>query len=400
MNFLEYRPRLEYKRKLEAILSDALEPNAKASERALKLSHRPSYTPSIEIKEAIDITPTDIYDHLHQAQDRLQQFIQILENSLKSKIANTMPIDEYIKAREENDNDKCRQFEDYHATNIEGLTQAEVLPILYQLQEENQHLINFTNQQFFNGKASIEQLAQLQKEEEQEIQQLVEEDRQKTIDLEKINEENHFKQYLKSKASQFFDFVESTEQVVLQTINEAYGGSVRAIISSVASAPTLVEDVKRIHSLRFETFAEKSIDAKNRMFRLFNPRAKRSLLNHIQEKKKHKLKNKELLKWMEQYQHEEKMTSFHSYLFDLIDTIDQDNERCNLLVVDLYKSIDLDRLQFEDYLSTLAEKKASRDTYHLLGNIQNEFNFNNKEIQQEVDRFVRYKKLEAPGSLY
>ena len=393
-NFLEYRPQLEYKRRLQAMLTPSEEEfnenvedaDSFPSEEPPRIYIEPSYTPSETLQEAIEITPTDVLTSYSQAKQKIDALIHKIMENLKSQVTISPSIDEYIRAKEENDMDVVYAFEEQHSDYLEGLTEAEVLPILLHFQEELETLESFIGPYLFPGALSheinylIEHIDHLRQEEEATLKYWVELEQQSSsesdqeqqqeplLDTDEIRERNHILYFLSERMNVLYGFAEEVESILEQTPSSVHHGSGDRIFQILSQQSYLREELAQIIEQRFERHRKNAEDAYRRMLRLVSHQYKRKLLEELVKLQNTKLRRRSVVQMIQAMNPDDEGDPINLFFMDVLEEIESSNQLADNLVEDLYKILQLEHLQTIDYLVSLEGKQQCRNLHRLLSN--------------------------------
>lgn len=400
-NFLEYRPQLEYKRRLQAILTsfeeefneDVEDAGTFPPEEPPRIYIEPSYTPSETLQEAIEITPTDVLTSYSQAKQKVETLINKIVENLKSQVTISPSIDEYIKAKEENDMDVVYAFEEQHSDHLEGLTEAEVLPILLHFQEELETLESFIGPYLFPDALShemnylIEHIDHLRQEEEATLKHWVELEQQfslesqqltslesnpvsqpLSLDIDEIRERNHILYFLFQRMDALYGFAEEVESILEQTPSSLYHESGDRIFDVLTQQSQLRGELAEIVEQRFERHRKNAEDAYRRMIRLVSHRYKRKLLEESVKWQNTKLRRRSVVELIQAMNPHDEGDPMNLFFMNVLEEIESSNQLADSLVEDLYKVLELERLQMIDYLVSLEGKHQCRILHQLLSN--------------------------------
>lgn len=420
-NFLEYRPHLDYKRRLKAILRNyqgeqvpeemkhegdadlipAIGSEERASDRLGSFVDVPNtentsnvrngYVPSQVIKETVDLTPTDTLIAFMETKGKIATLVDKIAENLRQDVTSRPSIDEYIKAREQNNVDVIYTFEDYHTENLEGSTAAEVLPILFQLQDELDVLADFLGKTFYPDELQqdliylTDQLDRLRTNEERQIQQLIEEDVQIRLDEDRLKEQNHLLDFLYKRAAGVGDFADELDEMLFESPATVYQGSGMGIAQLAASNSALHREFVKQNERRFDREAKNALDAAQRMSRLANPSYKKRLLEETARLQKDKLESRDALSALYLANPLSESDPLNIYILNLLEDIQALKDECDGLVEDLYRINDMEELQNVDYLESLGGKKDCRSLHIILTGVDG-LAEKDKKVHEEIDK--------------
>lgn len=385
-NYLEYRPQLEYKRKLQAILDpyddELLDENVEDAEtfpqeEPPRIYIHPSYTSSDTLQEAIEITPTDILVSYSQAKHQLKNMIRKIVDNLRTKVTISPSVDEYIKAKEENDMSVIDEFE-RKASEINGAIEAEVLPILLDFQNELEIFESFIGPYLFPDALShdmeylVNHIEQLRQEEEKTLSSWVQQEQQERqnapsdtslppLDYDEIRERNHILYFLSKQMEQVLEFVEEADGMIFQNSGNELWEQVYGLLGRFDPVGRSMKDLV---FNRYEYYKQNLIDAHQRMKRLVDPSYKIALLQRLTYYQNLKLESKKVLDFVYAVDSDNDGDTINLFVMDLLDEIERTIQTSDNLLKDLYRVIEMERLQTIDYLASLAWKERYRRLYH------------------------------------
>lgn len=403
-NFLEYRPRLEYKKKLEAHLQEAMVdgvpesagfedelngPAVSKVEDFLNKNVTPTYTPSEALVEYIEISPVAVVQGIVELQLKLDTFTRKIIDYLNDNRANRPPVNDYILARAVNDYSVIQAFEE-EAFDIEGTVEADMLPVLLDLHDEMDMLFRFSNSYLYQNRL-VEPIPfdKLQVEEEDIVKHAIELDKNLQLDTDALHEQNHLLQYLHHRVEMVDRFVDGLDGIITTTPEDAYGVGVEAAIGSIENIHTdivkeditnttpaifssgfLLDSMKQMNTLRFEKQAQYVYDSSQRMSRLVDRDTKAGLLAQVVALQYEKLNSRHLFQWMERISPEDDLNPLNAIFFDLLEGSEEVLDLADTLVQDLYRTVELERIQLEDYADSLYAKKLIRDVHHMTKTVE------------------------------
>lgn len=392
---LTYRPQYEYKRKLEAVLRDTgvaalvqdlghgpdagVEPLSPA-EQLRRDGEAKNYNPSTPLLDYLEITPTDVLQGYLEAKRGLSGLKTKIIGNLTGRVTVGPDITEYIGAKGENkDLDTVFEFEDFHADRIEGLTEAEVLPVIQDFLEELDSLREFLD-------ANIGPIIEIEKSEEliedgtlvnpalekareaeaAEIEQMIQLDRARRLDMGRANERNHLLGFLDTRFESLKEFASEVDSLITDTSEAAYGGAGAQIQESLNNLPSLAAQFERTNLERFRRHAENTNDAYARMRRIVTNGYKQRLLDEVVKAQSEKLEARAYLEQVQALNPEKEDDPFNLFLLDMLASIEEIRGNCDRLVEDLYRINELEQIQNVDYLQSLRQKHEVRHVYQML----------------------------------
>lgn len=375
MNALEYRPHLEYKRRINAVLHqyEDTHPEDQLNTKPSDQLGRTNYTPSQALKDAVDLTPTDVLLAHVTAKGKIATLIDKIVLNIRKDVTTTPSVDDYIKAKEENDLDTIYQFEDYHSGHIDGSTSAEVLPVLDYFQDELNELSDFLHDYLFPDEPSSDldylysQIDKLIQEEEAMIQQWIQDDINVYLDESKLNEQNHVLDFLKATADTISQFVDEVDAIISSTPESIYHNMGSQIVEIANQQNTLKKQFVKLNLRRFDKAKANTEDALNRLMRLADYNYKKNLLKEVVQFQQDKLDAKTAVPALYAINPESEDDLINIFLMDMTDEIGSLKEECDALVEDLYKIKELENMQTVDYLTSLEGKNVCRYLKSLLG---------------------------------
>jgi hypothetical protein len=298
VNEMQYHPRLEYKKKLFALLKDEEsvhgpldEPLAdlpkgeafkkKYQNHALPLapevssvanfssdssvpdsSSTPTYEPSDTLVDALNVTPLDVIEDLYKAKQDVENMIDKIMKQIPDPVAKAPSKAEYIKARDENQRDVIETFEDFHQTDPSGSTETLPLPILLDFNEELDEWIGFTedtwysktpvpspseyHQQIENSQDPLERHRQ---NEEDQIKEWIEQDKKGELDVISLDSDNNLIHFVDERAKMITDFVLDTEHILSEPDVGIHDPKFETITVQLSSSGAMLEQMRLVAKL-------------------------------------------------------------------------------------------------------------------------------------------------------
>lgn len=389
-NFLEYQPHLEYKRDLKAVLHNVQAnefshytggdddiPGSDSYKSPSEQLGSNGYIPSEAMKETVDLTPTDTLMKFAETKAKITTLVDKIIRNLGKDVTMSPNIDDYIKARGTNDTDTIYAFEDFHSDQIEGSTQAEVLPILFNFKEELDSLAEFMGEYVFSDELAqgldylTDQIDRLRTEEEANIKHLIQQDLDMELDEDLLKEKNHIFSFLYNRADTMGAFTDAVESLISVTPESIYHGTGSEIAEIAAKQSILRKEFTKLNQRRFVKERYNTSDAAQRMARLTDKEYKRNLLDEATKLQAEKLESRQAISALYAVNPNSEDDMLNIFLMDILDGIQETKEMSDSLVEDLYRITELESLQNVDYLTSLEGKDTCRHMNTILSGLNN-----------------------------
>lgn len=162
---IEYRPKLTLSRRLQYVVQEA----------ELPVSQEGTYQMPPELADAVAIQASDLIEKALDVINQGRQLQKELESALAS-LPGPISVADYRRAQAEGDPEPVAAFEAFHAEDMEGSTEGELLPLVDEIVAEMEDLLRELETTFFPEGIDLENLDDLKEEETRELEALVRQD--------------------------------------------------------------------------------------------------------------------------------------------------------------------------------------------------------------------------------
>ena len=382
---LNYRPSIGYKPKVLSIV----DPKA-------------IYEVSPIISRLTDILGSDLLDELTGLLGDINVLQKRMEQCLQDTDGNGVSFKEYKKEKRSAnpDYDKIVAYESYHATNLNGRIQAEVYPILLDMEDELTEYRDFINKQLFNSQADYEYTDTVRQKEKNTIDKLIESDMQGTLDkstTRKLGVQAQITKYHQNRIENAKKFTKDLNGVLCYSQNVYYNGNVRRVVEQYATADVQVLDsLNSINKVKFNKTVVDSEKDKRRNAKLNSKESKHGMNTLIQTIADAKTTNNDvILEWAKTIDTDFDSSPLTQIVADVLDKVEFVNAEYDKSIMEMYKHNKVDEMVKADQIQTLTNKKATRQVTNLISDIITEKNSGTFNL----DKFLLDRKLENPGTL-
>lgn len=371
-----------------------------------KILSKVSPTTAYQLPPAIDklteVLPSSILDEVGKLIDDISILQKRLENCMKDTIVEGISFEEYKKEKRgaNPDFDVIDKFEIHQKEKIHGTTQGEVYPMLIELEDELTEYRDFLNKQFYNGNANYEHLETVREKEKNKIEKSIEKDtlgQLNEYEYKKMEVDVQLSRYALNRIENNKKFVKGLNKVLCSSVQTYYNGHIRDIVREFSNAPiNVLEQLNGMNKISFKGAVIKSRQDSRRDSKLNTKEIKKSInttMNQIAMIKTENSNN--VLSWIDSMDTDFDQSPTTMIIEDALDKIEFVEKEYDKSIKELYKHNELDRVLKEDQLSTLLEKKQSRQIFNLISDIVKE----KKNNTFEIDKFISDRKLEHPGTL-
>lgn len=382
---LKYRPQIGYKPKILSVVNP-----------------QSIYEIPPIIQRLTEVLASDLLDELTGLLGDINVLQRRMEQCLQDTECGGTTFKEYKKEkRSANPNyDKITAYENYNASNLKGKIQAEVYPILIDMEDELTEYRDFINQQFFEGQANYEHTDTVRQKEKNKIDKTIELDMQGKLDVKiqkNLSVQAQMTKYAQNRIENSKNFVKDLNGVLCYSTNTYYNGSIREVVGQYASADVKVLDnLNSINKVKFNKTVVDSEKDKRRNTKLNSKEIKKGMNTVMQTIANAKTNNSDtILEWAKTVDTDFDSSPLTQVVADILDKVEFINSEYDKSILELYKHNKVDEMVKADQIQTLIDKKATRQVTNLISDIINEKNNGTFEL----DKFLLDRKLENPGTL-
>lgn len=382
---LNYRPSIGYRPKILSII----DPKA-------------MYEMPPIISRLTEVLGSDLLDDLTGLLGDINVLQKRMEQCLQDTDGNGVSFKEYKKEKRSAnpDYDKIVAYESYHSTNLNGRTQAEVYPILIDMENELTEYREFINKQLFDGQADYEHTDTIRQKEKNKIDKFIESDIQGKLDkstTRKLGVQAQITKYHQNRVENAKKFTKELNGVLCYSPNVYYNGNVRRVIEQYATADVqILDSLNSINKVKFNKTVVDSEKDKRRNIKLNSKESKQgmnTLMQNIANAKT--INNDVILEWAKTIDTDFDSSPLTQIVADILDKVEFVNAEYDKSIMEMYKHNKVDEMVKADQIQTLTNKKATRQVTNLISDIVTEKNSGTFNL----DKFLLDRKLENPGTL-
>lgn len=414
---IEYRPKLSYSRDLSYVVRKFSLPPETVS----------SYEMPPELADATSLSATAVLADALNVRDRASTLVSDLVKGA-TDLPGPVSLADYLKARAEGNVAIIAAFEDFHANDLAGTTQGEVVPLLLELVDEMEALAGELSATFFPEGIKEDALEEAMTQEKEMLDALIAEDMASRAAADQAQTSSRVAQktanslarpsaadkrslsvraqLLHASADQVqsaSEVVDKIEAVLKQTANDKFKGGIRSTISSLSSAPEAARaGVAKLSELRFMQAAARgrAVMAQKRAFN--GPAVRRKLWELIRElMRQWQEVCVPTLEWLNtlpyKYTPNDPLTLMAT---DMVKAIEQVRNELNDALLDLLKQTVLDADHRAMLLEAIGEKKGDRQMVSLINSMDEQFDFDDPDAERQIRRLVENNGLEKSGTIH
>jgi hypothetical protein len=354
------------------------------------------------IKRLTDVLGSDLLDELTGLIGDINVLQRRMEQCLQDSDGGGVSFKDYKKEKRSANPDysKISAYETYHATNLNGRTQAEVYPLLVDMGDELTEYRDFLNKQLFDGQANYEHIDVVRQKEKNKIDKLIESDMQGKVaksTFRNLAVKAQMMKYHQNRIENSKKFTKDLNGVLCYTPNTYYNGNVRKVVEQYATADVQVLDhLNSINKVKFNKTVVDSEKDKRRNAKLNSKEIKQGMNNVMQTVANAKTTNSDsIMEWAKTIDTDFDSSPLTQVVADILDKVEFINKEYDKTVMEMYKHNKVDEMVKSDQIQTLTDKKATRQVTNLISDIITEKNNGTFHL----DKFLLDRKLENPGTL-
>jgi len=360
---------------------------------AKSLSEDPKAT---ELVDCMSIKATDLLGTCLDTKTAAEKIVSGLEACLND-VAGPVSLKDYLLARESGNREVTDQFEDYHRNDIGGSLQAEVYPVLLDLLGDIDECASHAQNAFFGGPVDTSKLEQLGEEEGKRYDKLAGQAAAGgELDKLSLSYEAKLKYQLKDKIEGIQGFLTQIVNVMTTAPKDTLK-DVRNVVTDLARAPGELGNIKTLNSVNWRREATLGQKTHNRA-KNFDSSGMAKMLNvsvlRLKETRLEKVRP--LVNWIKGLDPKSPTNILAGQIVSGMEDVD---EAVDSTVLDMAKLNKSDAQTREDLVTSLKKKKTVRQIHQIVDGMQKYFNFENADLNKEVERFIANTGLDKDGDL-
>ncbi len=387
---LEYSPRLEFTKRLLAIISDT------------DVTESDIVNLPQALLDTVSLPAADVLQNLADTSKALDDLIDQLGQCLDGRLDSGISIADYRLARE-NDNYEIRdQFEDHYNNSPEASTAGEALIYLLDVKSNLDTHKAYVSNTFYNGKAQFDNIDKHRDDEQKEINKLVSLEIKKpgAQDYTSLKIQHNLLDASNDRINNVSSFVGNIKQVLTSGINQQFKDVTSVVRTMALGGPDNIGHVSDITEFRFKQLAFISDDNQNRSKRL-NTESMRAMIDSDM-KILSNLKtttSSSLINWFSNTSTKNDTLPITKLFSDAISGLELVETSYQTRMADLSKTNALEKMQLDDIAASLEQKKEARQVYSLTKAMLDQFDFKDSNIDKQVKRFIDNNSLDTPGKI-
>lgn len=375
--YIEYRPRFGLVVNIRAMLEAAgQDPEA-------------VYEAPVEIMEATQNLASDVIENGQATIRDLDDLLDAIEKALSDELGSGVSIQD-LKANL-GDPELRRQWDEYHANNLDGSLAGELYPLLMDAKDNLNAAMDFLNKELFGGIADLEDVDEVRNREAKEVEAIIRQDikGEQTQSLAPLKSKTEIVQALTGSVTAVQNFVNGAKDTLSRTVNDMFAGQVESVIYQLAGAPaSAISGVQALSEVNFNRQAFQGNSVKDGIERLSGGDVQEQLLEELSRLREMKLNMESALSWMDSIDTNLDSSPVTYLISDNIRAVQDILEAYDDVLADVHKKNLLQDMQYTQLLGALGDKEVARQTNRTLDNMQQHFDFDSRDRSKQVSRFV------------
>ena len=385
--FINYRPILGFKPNISWLTRQT---SAESVEQ-FKLS---------ELIDANSILASDLLMAIQEATGAVEVLIANIETCLRSNPGGPVTFDDYLLAKENGPYDTVAAFKAYHNNSVNGAVQAEVYFALLDVQDNLVFFNNHVRDTFFDGDMSS--IDRLTKEENINLgARMVSAIKEPSkVDKLSLAIEAKLKSLTKEAIENVQDFISKTAELTTRTLANEFGKHIEDSVQKLATAPPrAISAMKIMTELKLANLAKSTSGIQTRLGVIDNKNLHQNQLAKVKKLKQLRLEDtRDILPWLRDLAAEDDSDIYDPFISCFTESMVDIDYALDNAILDVSKVNQLDKLNRDDLLNNLEQKKAIRQIYRLLVDIEKHFDRDDDPVRQ-TKRLVENLDLNKPGNV-
>lgn len=383
-DYIKYRPSLVYKKEILSLVEKT-----------------EAYTPDDSITNLLKTKPSGLLAEIDEASDIVEMMQERLEKCLEDTIVNDMTIKDYVSNATDDDGDKecIRVFDTSNALAINGTSQAECLPLLFDTKKELKSLSCFLNKYFYNNEANIEHLEHAEEKDEARITNLLNKDMANKLsesERTKLEKENFILEICHRRLNNCKNLTKQINELLCTTTNTLYNDCIDDVVCKYGEANIdVLESINDINKISFRKVAALCEEDKQRNKKLNSPSIKEDIQGLFVRIGELKAKSDKILEWATSIDTDYDQNNYTQIVTDAFDQVELIQAEFEKVALEVFKQIRLDEIVKNDIVDTLKEKKALRQKIALISSIIEE----KKNGTFDSEELIKNLGLRNPGTM-
>lgn len=385
-SYIKYKPSLQYKSPILSVVERGEE----------------GFNPSPSLQRLLERTPSGVLGEISDTIEDNKVLQKRLEKCLENDVIGGISFSDYAKNLKDKEGDKelVRDFEKQNANSLFGSTQAEVYPMLVEMEEELTTLGDFINQTFYSGGIDMDFLHVAEEKDKSNIDNLISMESSgamSQLDVGKLQTQDVALEISAKRIDNCKNMQKSINAVLCSTVNTYYNGNIGEIVKAFGNADiSVLESMNACNTVSFNRSVMESNNDILRNARSNTPSMKSSMLELFS--KVSKIKDDDCSKML-QYALSIDTDSDQSVLTqivsDMFDSIEFAQDEFQKVTLEVFKQVKSDQLVKNDIVNTVQAKRFERQKSKLISDIITE----KKSGTFDAESFISDRSLEAPGTL-
>lgn len=385
IDYLKYRPEFGY---YPRILSKPMKDQ--------------SYIVTPVLDRATEVLPSSIIGEIGDLLDNLDTMQAKLENCMRNSSVGDVSFREY-KAELDSPRpnyDKVRKFENFHREDINGSMQGEIYPMVREMKGEMTDFRDYLNKKFYNGKADYDNINTSIDRDTRQIDDYYDKDIEAELSEKDIRELTVQSQLCKITIDRVInsrDYVTELNKTLCFNLYSEYGDGIRNIVDTISKADNdILEDLLVLNEGNYRKTLHVATGDKRASDRLNNKDIRKGITEMVfKAGDMYSAKSGNVLDWVRTVDTDFDQSALTPLVADTLDVLEMISEESKATLIEGAKHNVLDKMQKEDSVGSLLNKKKSRQTCNLISEIVREKNNGTFDL----DKFLLSNKLETPGNM-
>lgn len=359
-----------------------------------------SYIPLPALDRLLDKSPSGLLGEINDAIDMSKMLQERINKCMEDFSIEGQLFSSYVNELKSEDGDKefVRSFEKKNALAINGTSQVDVYPLLYEAELELEQLKLYLSNKFYNTD-SVEDLLEASELDVAKAEVVLKKDMNNTLtraDISKLDSDSSIIEITSRKLENCKNLMKQSNILLCSTVNTYYNGNVDDIVAKFGEAD--IEVLEVINQANIVSFRKSAMlceqDATNNK-KLNNPDIKDSLVSLLDRVMSIKDDSDKMLSWALAIDTDYDQNAYTQIVEDVFDKVEVARADYDKAILEVFKQIKLDDVVRNDIVSSLQAKRYERQKVALISDIIQE----KKNGSFNAEAFVDDKGLRSQGTL-
>jgi len=389
---IEYRPKLQYSRDLKFL----------AQQAGLAPSQADTYVLPPEMADALAVPASAVIVQAANTLDQVNAMLADLDQGIPLLVGPVSYAD-YKAARVQGDPETSSAFERFHADDIAGSAQGELLPHLEEIKAELDALIPRIQQAFFPKGVDMDRLDELQEDEAQSLDRLVVQDMHSPdrTDHKGLASRALLLTAAMEQVQGCASFAEEAGSIMRRTLSDQFQGRLAPVIAQIAAAPSAARTgMGELNKMRLTRLINEGRALRSQAKSLDAPYMRQAAWSaSVDLQKMRDQVVAPALNWMKSVAFDWGVNPITALVSEQVSTMERIDREYKEAMLDLYKQNLLELTRRQSILENVRSKKDVRQIHGLLGVVDEQFDTDDPQADRQVRRVVENNNYERPGNI-